>query len=162
METENKSKKFASLIAAGDRAKDLGQYELANMVFAVLLAEYVSLTPEEREATTERPPVAWTLYETDDRMAENGIGQAYYDLAHIATFDEGVLESFCIPVPLLKQTALATFMKLSPSYINRTSHNREVVENPDPAEVEAVRREIYEICGEHQAQWYLTACIVQE
>ena len=162
METENKSKKFASLIAAGDRAKDLGQYDLANMVFAVLLAEYVSLTPEEREATTERPPIAWTLYETDDRLAENGIGQAYYDLAHIATFDEGELVSICIPVPLLKQVALATFMKLSPSYIDRTSHSREVAENPEPDAVEAVAESVYEICGKDWAQWCLAAYIMQE
>jgi hypothetical protein len=114
MDRTKKIKALYSLIGLADRAKDLQDYRLANLTFALAIAH---LENDECELVYEDAGSPLSVY---------------YDVITVYLNGRGL----SIPAPLLNKDTLAECLKLTDSKIERLEHNRQHRVFEDPADFE--------------------------
>jgi len=122
-----------------DKAKNIGEYQIANLIFVFLLDLWLQGTNNEENGSPElRDIQGWdgslrASLETQDPLG-GCVSEVYYDLLVLELGDDTVGEhSINIPIPLLTAGAAFTALK-SAEIVDRREHNREV---RDPSEEES-------------------------
>ena len=110
-----KVKKYDELIVLANRAKNVRLYDMANIIFAILLSAAFRQSQHETEL--------WLEWETQD---EEGCGpeEVYYDLLDVCCWDiHQARRSLCIPVPLLRNFSALAALKRA-TIVPREEHGR--------------------------------------
>ena len=121
-------KNIKQLFNLADRSKNIGEYDLANAIFAVLLGQLL-----KSEANIN------LYWETNDMLGALP-SEVYYDLAVLEYIGEDddidIVPSLCIPAPLLTSEAVVCFFKKMEwrSFLEKKVHNRQVILNSSKVE----------------------------
>jgi hypothetical protein len=110
----------SDLFILANRAKSCGAYDLANVVFTVLLARAF----DARCQQDDLPPSLWLEWETDDPEGDHEEESLYYDLLVVACWEAGRVHSLCIPVPLLNPSTALRALKRATRVDRRVHHRR--------------------------------------
>lgn len=118
------------LFAIEDAAKNVGLYDIANSVFATLLAAYQAAASEENSVLADIIVAIETEGDVAESLAEPE-GSGYYDLPNLLLNGaEGIMAGMCIPLPLLSEKALKylgeCYSDGSLWVIERGEHSRKV------------------------------------
>lgn len=138
--------KFINLTKLANQAKSVGEYRIANWIFAYLLEEYFRLPEDEKNGTEDGPPPLWLEWETSDEYGEYP-PEVYYDLLVIVcpeSFENGyLLHHLNIPVPLLNHFSALTALKCA-AVVDREEHGREIRE-PSETEIADLWSRLFEM-----------------
>lgn len=139
---------FSELVKIGNLTKSIGDYDLANAIFAVALNRYFGLSLDERD--TNR---IWLVWESQDEAGEYP-QEVYYDLLNIETAEPTEtgyhLFRLCIPIPLLDSFAAITALKCA-NMEARGEHGREERE-PEEGEIEDLWERLFAIADKFEIE----------
>ena len=132
------SRLYSPLIHLADSSKEVGYYPVADIAFALLAKDCIALPePEEHEV-----PVLWFGWECDDPNSAVDLGDCFFDVPWVMTYD-GHPMGVNAPAPHLNKKAAIAILQ-GAELVQREEHNRET-RRPNTGEVERLWQELFEI-----------------
>jgi hypothetical protein len=129
------------IIKIGNQAKDIGEYDLANAAFAVLLDRYL----DGFRFDSETYDGLWLEWETQDETGKY-VPELYYDLLNVCCLSEDGPIGLCIPVPILDPHSAMTALKTA-HICEREQHGREQRE-AEADEIDDLWKRLIEVGGQ--------------